>query len=110
MYVCGHRLAIAASQCIRPQVVSEYPLLRVRLGSPRHPGSSWDKSRGCFSITVTSLPNRRYILREFKADVTSADDNQIAGKLFQFEKRCACQECDTLKCREGRNRRSNHLR
>ena len=45
-------------------------------------------------------------LRELKADVTSAGDNQMRRPLLEFEKRCACQERDTVNAGKGGNSRS----
>ena len=45
-------------------------------------------------------------LREFKSDVTSADDEQVARQLLEFEQRCARQERDTANAGEGGNSRS----
>src|ERR1700722_4895404 len=42
-------------------------------------------------------------LREFKANVTSADDHQMRRQLLEFEKRCACQERDTVNAGKGGN-------
>jgi hypothetical protein len=45
-------------------------------------------------------------LREFKSDVTSPDDNQMRRQLLEFEKRCACQERDSVNAGKGGNSRS----
>ena len=44
-------------------------------------------------------------LREFKADVTSADDKQMRRQFLKFEERCARQEWDTVDAGEGGNSR-----
>src|ERR1700722_17978288 len=45
-------------------------------------------------------------LREFEADVTSADDKQMRGQFLELEKRRACQERDLVDAGEGGNSRS----
>jgi propanediol utilization protein len=45
-------------------------------------------------------------LREFKADITPANDNQMRRQLLEREKRCACQGRDIVNAGEGGNSRS----
>src|SRR5882757_2580648 len=107
MYVCGHRLAIAGE--FNAFGLKSYLNILCFEGGL--------DLRGHLRILVGQKPRlflyHRDIaakssihLREFKADVTSADDNQMRRQLFQFEKRCACQVCDTLNAGKGWNSRS----